>query len=185
MDTFEPPRDLVESPHFARERALAIDALASVSIEAPIEGLIRKMATLPYCFTLQSCFGHFIHSEQAQSDNLEPLPPYDIGTVRYRIAYVAICIEHSTRGRLLLDALHEIPVIAPEFIQLGSPAWFWDQRPNSYALQVEPTRFQYSDQASVDYREALHIQQVRDQFFERLREMVDDLLNNDRSASDG
>jgi len=44
---------------------------------------------LPYCFTLQSCFGHFVFCGQNDQQNLEPLPVNDpIVKVEYRIAYI-------------------------------------------------------------------------------------------------
>ena len=128
---------------------------------------------MPQCFTLQSCYGHFVYDGQPDPDNLATLAAQDVGSVRYRIAYVALCIEHSATGARLRGALEDIPTIDSEYVQFGSPGWFWGLHPNTYALQVEPERFMRRDEAVIEHREALHVQRVRDQFFERLRQLVD------------
>ena len=58
------------------------------------------------------------------------------------------------------------------YVQFGSPGWFWDQYPNSYALQVQPERFRLQDRAVMPHEEALLVQAVRDGFFARLREIL-------------
>jgi hypothetical protein len=92
--------------------------------------------------------------------------------VRYRIAYVALCIENSDRGRGLREALSQVPKVDPDYVQFGSPDWFWDQWLNSYALQVEPYAHRDRDEATLDSDEALHVQGVRDLFFEKLRALL-------------
>ncbi len=174
METFEQPRQLVDNPHFRRDRQFALANLARARIDDPIRGIVAGFEGLPCCFTLQSCYGHFVHAEQSSPENLKPLPAHDIGAVRYRIAYIAFCIENSRSGRRLLAALEMVPSIDPDFVQFGSPGWFWDRYLNSYALQVEPSRFQHRDEANVEYCEALHIQQVRDLFFAGLSRILDD-----------
>ena len=75
-------------------------------IDEPIIELINAFNKLPFCFTLQSCYGHFVYSGQNDPQNLEPLPLTDtIGVVEYRIAYIAFCIENSDQGRKFLEAL--------------------------------------------------------------------------------
>ena len=46
---------------------------------------------------------------------------------------------------------------------------------NSYALQVEPDRFKFQDTAIVGYKEALHIEKIRNEFFIRLYELLENL----------
>ena len=150
-----------------------MSALAPQTIDAPILDVVLGFAKLPHCFTLQSCHGHFVYPSQPDPSNLATLPAEDVGSIRYRIAYVALCIEHSAAGAYLRGALEEIPTIDPEYVQFGSPGWFRGRHPNSYALQVEPKRFMFKDEAVIEHREALHVQWVRDRFFERLRELVD------------
>ena len=70
---------------------------------------------MPYCFTLQSCYGHFVYNGQKDSHNLESLPEKNtITKVEYRIAYIAFCIENSSLGRELFEALKEITAIDTE-----------------------------------------------------------------------
>ncbi len=176
METFEQPRDLVDNPHFESDRQVVLSNLARARIDAPIRGIIAGFAGLSYCFTLQSCYGHFVHAEQSHPENLEPLPAHDVGAVRYRIGYVAFCIENSTPGRRLLAALKKVPAIDPDFIQFGSPSWFWERHLNSYALQVEPSRFLHRDEANIEYQEALHVQHVRGLFFAGLGQLIEDSL---------
>ncbi len=150
-----------------------LSALAPQSIDAPILDIVLGFTRLPCCFTLQSCYGHFVYAAEPEPRNLAALPAEDVGLVRYRIAYLALCIERSPAGTRLRGALEEVPTIDPEYVQFGSPGWFWERYPNSYALQVEPERFMQKDEAVIEHHEALHVQTVRDRFFESLRELVD------------
>lgn len=176
METFDQPRKLTANPHFQADRQVALARLANARIDTPICEIIANLKSLSCCFTLQSCYGHFVHTEQSHPENLEPLPPHNVGEVRYRIAYIALCIENSLPGRRLLTALADIPAIDRELIHFGSPSWFWERYSNSYALQVEPSRFVHKDEAVIDYCEALHIQRVRALFFEGLEQLVRDFV---------
>ena len=172
METFAEPRELVENARYAEDRQRVISTLASQTIDAPILDVIEGFARLPQCFTLQSCYGHFVYAAQPDPRNVAALPVEDVGMVRYRIAYLALCIEHSAAGARLRGALAEIPRIDPAYVQFGSADYFWERYPNSYALQVEPERFMLEDEAVIGHREALHVQRVRDRFFERLRALL-------------
>jgi hypothetical protein len=141
-------------------------------LDGPIKPLISGFAILPHCFTLQSCHGHFVCDANNEPDNDDPIPDGRIGIVRYRLAYIAMCIENSDRGRTLRDALSLVPRIDPAYIQFGSPAWFWERCVNSYALQVEPFSQQFCDEAQLEAKEARHVQKVRDLFFEKLAELL-------------
>jgi hypothetical protein len=173
METFAQSRQFVDNPRYERERNLALAGLDLESIDAPIREIVAGLARLPYCFTLQSCYGHFVHAAQPERHNLEPVPAQDVGLIEYRIAYVALCIENSSRGERLRTALAQIPEIDPEYVQFGSPGWFWQKHVNSYALQVEPTRFASQDVAIIKHQEALHLQMVRGRFFAGLAELVE------------
>ena len=81
-------------------------------------------------------------------------------------------MESSDLGRMLFGALKEITVIDPENIQFCCAEWFWKRQVNSYALQVEPDRFKFEDKAILDYKEALSIEKIRDEFFVRLKELL-------------
>ena len=109
VETFTEPKALLENPHFQEQRHRCLAGLSDGMIDKPIIELINAYNELPYCFTLQSCFGHFVCCGQNDPHNLEPLPINDpIAKVEYRIAYIAFCIEHSALGRMLLDALKGI-----------------------------------------------------------------------------
>jgi len=149
-------------------------------IDMPIIDLIKGFNKLPYCFTLQSCYGHFVYEGQKDANNLEPLPASDtIANVEYRIAYIAFCIENSTSGRVFLEALKKITTIDPEHVQFCCAKWFWNRQVNSYALQVEPDRFKHQDTAVVDSKEALFIEQIRNKIFIRLYELLEKAKNNE------
>jgi hypothetical protein len=93
--------------------------------------------------------------------------------VRYRIAYVAFCIENSRAGRALLESLGGITALDAGYVQFGSPDWYWKRFANSYALQVEPARFMKRDEAILKCAEALHVQQTREFFFREIRKLLD------------
>jgi len=173
LETFTEPKELAENPRYLDQRKKSLAGLNDGMIDAPIIGLINAFNKLPYCFTMQSCYGHFIYKGQNDSHNLEPLPITDtIARVKYRIAYICFCIENSDLGRGMLEAMNEITAIDPENIQFCCSEWFWKRHVNSYALQVEPDRFKRKDTAIFDYREALHIENIRNKFFVQLQELV-------------
>ena len=173
METFTEPKDLVENPFYYAQRQKSLVGLAHVIIDAPINDLIRAMNRLPHCFTLQSCYGHFLYKGQDDPGSIDSLPMTDsITTVEYRIAYIAFCIENSTSGRKLFEDIERITGLDPRNIQFGSAEWFWRRQVNSYALQVEPERFRHEDKAILDYSEALGIERLRNEFFTLLNTLL-------------
>ena len=176
METFTELKELAENPHYQAQKQKILFDLTDDMIDMPIIDLINGFNKLPHCFTLQSCYGHFIYNGQKDPRNLEALPVTDtITRVEYRIAYIAFCIKNSASGRLLAEALQEITAIDPENIQFCSAEWFWERQINSYALQVEPDRFKHKDKAIIEYKESLYIEKIRNEFFLRL----DELLKNE------
>jgi hypothetical protein len=174
VETFTELKELAENPHYQDQRQRSLAGLSDEMIDAPIIDLINDFNKLPYCFTLQSCCGHFLYNGQNDSYNLEPLPITDtIAKVEYRIAYIAFCIENSVSGRELFDSLKEITAIDPDNVQFCCAEWFWKRQVNSYALQVEPDRFKRKDTAIVGFKEALHIEKIRNEFFIRLYELLE------------
>ncbi len=148
-------------------------------IDRPIVDLINGFNKLPYCFTLQSCYGHFVYEVQKDPNNLESLPTSDtIANVEYRIAYIAFCIENSTSGSVLFEALKRFITIDPENIQFCCAEWFWSKQVNSYALQVEPDRFKHEDKAVINFKEALGIEKIRNEFFNLLYKLLERARNN-------
>ncbi len=173
METFTEPKELTENPHFEEQRQKSQAALSAAEIDAPIIEIIENFNKLPFCFTLQSCYGHFLYNGQGNPNNLDPLPVAKIITrVEYRIAYIAFCLENSDSGRSLFEALKGITAIDPENIQFCSAEWFWKRQVNSYALQVEPDRFKHEDTAIIEGGEALRIEKTRNEFFVRIKELL-------------
>lgn len=172
METFNKPRQFVEYPRYSQDRQDALAAVDLEDIDKPVVDIVAGFATLPHCFTLQCCYGHFICAPEQNSHTLEPIPPGYRGFVRYRIAYIAFCIENSSRGRALRDSLSGITGIDSNYVQFGSPDWFWDQWVNSYALQVEPIAHQLKDEAILEIDEALITQRLRALFFSELRKRL-------------
>lgn len=84
---------LIDNPHFVRQRDETRGRLDLSTIDAPIKNLIQTFAKIPYCFTLQSCFGHFLFEGQKNEYNLMQLPQsLEFKAVEYRIAYIALCV---------------------------------------------------------------------------------------------
>lgn len=176
LKTFTELKEFVENPYYQAEKQKILAALTDDMIDMPIIDLINGFNQLPYCFTLQSCYGHFVYNGQKDLHNLEPLPVIGaIDKIEYRIAYIAFCIESSAAGRELFEALQKMTCIDPENIQFCCAEWFWNQQLNSYALQIEPDRFKYQDTAILDFKEALHIEKIRNASFIRLNELLEKL----------
>jgi hypothetical protein len=183
LETFTEPKRFVDNPHYHEQRQRYLARLDIRTIDAPIVEIVSGFVKLPYCFTLQSCYGHFLHSSQQDPNNIEPLPVSDcITAVEYRIAYIALCIENSHLGRDLYQAMGQIPAIDPEYIQFGCAEWFWERQVNSYALQVEPKRHMTKDRVRVDYQEALHIEKTRTQFFAQLTKLLQKQLERSETT---
>jgi hypothetical protein len=174
LETFTELKKLSENPNYQFQKQKILYDLNDDMIDKPIIGIINGFNSLTFCFTLQSCYGHFVYDGQKDPHNLDPLPANGIITkVEYRIAYIALCIENSSSGRELFAALNEITDIDPENIQFGCAEWFWKKQINSYALQVEPDRFKFQDTATLDFKEALHIENIRNTFFVRLYKLLE------------
>ena len=173
METYTELKEFVENPHYQMQRQKSLCNLTDNMIDIPIIEIIKGFNKLPYCFTMQSCYGHFVYKGQKDPHNFEPLPINDsITKVEYRIVYIAFCIKNSPLGRGLFEALKKIPAINSENIQFCCAKWFWKSQVNSYALQVEPDRFKHRDKAILDYNEALHIEKIRNEFFVQLEELL-------------
>lgn len=173
MQTFRKPKPFTDDPDYLQRRERALEELRISVIDPPIIKLVTVYNTLPYSFTLQSCYGHFLYAGQEDEHNIEPLPrSIGGGKVDYRIAYLAFCVENSEEGRGLQKEIEGLTRIDPLNIQLGSAGWIWKDIPNLYAIQVEPDRYKSRDRAYLDFDEALLIERVRNEFFEGLEEIV-------------
>lgn len=186
LETFTGLKKIAENPRYRPQRRESLDNLADGPIDAPIVDLIDGLNRLPYCFTLQSCFGHFRCNGRQESHTIEPLPTgVVIVEVEYRIAYIAFCLENSRMGGWLYEALRKIVDIDPDTVQFGCAEWFWERQINSYVLQVEPDRFKHKDRAVLGYREALHIEETRNKFFARLYQLVENAERYTGEVSEG
>ncbi|MDY7041895.1 MAG: hypothetical protein SVX38_13645 [Chloroflexota bacterium] len=174
METFTAIKGFVHNPHYHEQRRRALDRLDIDAIDEPIVQLVNNFAKLPYCFTLQSCWGHFLYEGQKDPNNTEALPISAAAPkVEYRIAYIALCLQDSDSGRALFQDLRAIASLNPKDIQFGCAEWFWERQVNSYALQVEPERYKTKDRIVVSYQEALHIERIRNEFFGELGGLIE------------
>ena len=173
METFTELKHFIDNPLYQKQREKALSGLDINTIDAPVIEIINGFAKLPYCFTLQSCYGHFVHNNQKNPKNVEPLSGSDnISSIEYRIAYIALCIQNSDYGRILLHDLRAIPSIYPDYVQFGCAEWFWKRQVNSYTLQVEPKRYKTKDSVSISFQEALHVEKIRNEVFMELKKMI-------------
>jgi len=173
METFTEIKPLVDNSLYQVQREKSLNGLDINNIDAPIIEIINSFAKFSFCYTLQSCYGHFVYKNQKNPKSIEPLPDLDdISNVVYRIAYIALCIQKDDRGKILLQKLSNIPSIDPEYVQFGCAEWFWKKQVNSYALQVEPKRYKTKDRVSISYKEALHIEKIRNKVFMELKKII-------------
>ncbi len=173
METFTKIEEFVSNPDYQKNRQNCLNKIKIDSIDKPIEKIIKDFLKLPYCFTIQSCYGHFLYKGQEDPFNIKPLPDSDnIEIVEYRIAYVAFCLENSRRGKKLFKKLSTVPELDDNYIQFGCAGWFLKKYLNSYVLQVEPERFKTEDKAFIPYREALYIEKLKKNFFKKLHYII-------------
>jgi hypothetical protein len=184
VETFTDLKDFADNPHYREQRQKSLRSLDLSTIDAPIIEIIEDFTKLSYCFTLQSCFGHFVFENQKEEKNTKPLPVSEkITNVEYRIAYIALCLEDSDAGRQLFNELSRLPAIDPDFIQFGCAEWFWKDYVNSYALQVEPERYKTKDRCMVSYHEAQRIEKARNEFFTEIKRIITKKLKKRNSSN--
>ena len=177
METFTETKELDSYPGFNEQRNIVLKNINYNEIDTPIIGLIKNISKLDYCFSLQSCYGHFLYPGENNKLNTSPLPILNNNiSIDYRIAYLAICIKDNQDGKSFLTNLTKLTLIDPEYIQFGCAEWFWERQINSYVLQVEPRRFKDKDKITFDYKEALHVEKVRNKFFISLNELIEKLV---------
>jgi hypothetical protein len=177
METFTKAKPFIEDPYYWKKRKEALSELDLHTIDEPIVDIIRGYVEIPYCYSLQSCYGHFIYKGQLDPKNIELLTDNgESSEIKYRIAYIAFCIQNSDIGSKLYYDLESVTKIDSDYIQFGSADWFWQRNVNSYVLQVEPNRYKMEDSVFVSIDEALHLQKVRDQMFKALRMILNEHL---------
>lgn len=182
METFIEAKQFAKDPGYLKRREKALNEfnteVGEGNIDPPIIELLLGYNSLPYCFTLQSCYGHFIYGKLT-GKNLNPLPK-DPGletSVEYRIAYLALCLQDNSLGRSLFWDLGDITQLDPHYIQFGSAEWFWRRCINSYVLQVELERHKHKDKAIISMEEALQVEELRDRVFKELKRILAEHLN--------
>jgi len=168
METFAGPKPFVDNPGYEENRFAAIKTLRNLiargRIDPPLVELLELFSRVPHCYTIQSCFGHFVHKREPDEHTTARLAPYKgmVQKVFYRIAYIAFVIEKSENGSMLCHDLRTLTVQNPEYIQFGSAGWFWDQSVNSYQIQVALEQQKTRDSFWVTYKEALLLENFRD-----------------------
>ena len=173
METFTAYKPLIENPDFAIQKKAASSSLDILTVDEPIRNVITALNDIPFCFTIQSCFGHFVFGKQKNPKNLHPLPQTEIiGDIEYRIAYVAVCVQRSEPVARFLSELSDIQKIDPRYIQFGCANWFWERQVNSYVIQVEPERHSKRDSARIPYREAKHIEELKQDVFVNIHSLA-------------
>ena len=175
MQTYTEPQPLEDDPGFHEKRERTVSTLDLKIIDEPIRDIVEGFLKVPYCYTIQCCFGHSV-LEGDDEHNLIPLStrkdlPED-AQVLWRIPYIAFCVQNCREGERLIKDLEGLTAIDPDNIQFCSAEWFLKRWTNTYALQVEPDRFKRQDTATVGIDEALSLEQVRDRFFPGLREVL-------------
>jgi hypothetical protein len=178
METFTPARPFTHHPGYLSDREKAHrgleEAMLKGSIDTPLLPIIREWIPVAHCFTVQCCFGHFVHDLETDTENLVPPSHYKgtIETIRYRLTYIAVCLQNNIHGREMYSDLEELAVDNPVFIQFGSADWFWEKLVNTYCIQLEPERLKNNDSGVITMDEALHLEMLRKDFFKRLAGIV-------------
>lgn len=178
METFVDARPFTDHPSFVDDRFQALRELDQMirtgGLDPPLIDLLGEFARISHCFTLQSCWGHFVHEKQPDVKNTASLAPYrtEIRKVNYRIAYLAVCIRDTDPGHRLCADLNHLVNLDPGYIQFGSADWFWNRIVNSYVVQVGPERSRKEDTIEIGIEEALYIENLRDCFFAELRRIA-------------
>lgn len=187
METFVEARPFAPDPEFGRDRESSIRAIRELivrgEIDLPLVSMLQDFALVTHCYTIQSCFGHFVHEFEPDTRNIASLEAYSgkVAEVEYRIAYMALCIRESDPGLRLCHDLRALTRIDPSCIQFGCAEWFWERQVNTYVIQVEPERFRNKDRIMVDLDEALHLETVRDRFMEELHRVA--VLHRDMAGA--
>ena len=177
METFTKIKKLVFNPDFYKQRNITLNNINYDKIDIPIIESIKDLSKLDYCFSLQSCYGHFLYPGENNQYNTNQLPIVnDNMSIDYRIAYIAICVNNNKDGKTFLNDLAKLTFADPEYIQFGCAEWFWERQVNSFVLQVEPERFRDKDRVTIDYNEALDIEKIRNEFFFKLNGTIEKLV---------
>jgi hypothetical protein len=164
----------VDNPEYGKNRSVALvilqNLVATGKIDPPIVELIELFSRVPHCYTIQSCYGHFVHDREPEEHTTARLGPYRglVHTVQYRIAYIAFVLEKSRNGFALCRDLRMLASRNSGYIQFGSAGWFWEQSVNTHQIQVAPEREKCRDSLRVTYDQAFRLEKVRDMVISEL-----------------
>ena len=178
MQTFTCEKPLVENPGFEQQRAKSHlqlrELIQAQEIDPPLFPLLSRFMAVPHCFTIQSCYGHFVHQREPDMNNTARLKPYagSIARVEYRLAYMTFVVRNDGAGLGFLRDLRGMPALDPGYVQFGCAEWFWARQVNSYVVQVEPVWGRDKDSLEMDISVALLLEGVRDRFFDQLDDIA-------------
>ena len=178
METFTPARPFTRHPGYLSDRKKAHRELEREilmgSIDAPLLPIIQECFLITHFFSIQCCYGHFVHNLQPDTENLVPPSHYKgkIETVRYRLAYLAVCIQDNIQGNEMYSDMEKLAADNPDYIQFGSADWFWERMVNTYCIQLEPERLKNKDSGVIPMEEAVHLEMLREDFFNHLASII-------------
>jgi len=175
METYTKARPFVDNPDFDVQRMAALVGLGQADLDEPLRPLVAQLNQLPYLFTLQCCYGHFVQPGEPDRHTLEPPPARGRVELEYRIAYLALCLRDDDQGRAFLEAFRGLRDVERMLVQVGSADWFWQRQVNSYVIQVSPRKHKRQDTMTLDGKQARKIAQVRVKLWRELAEMVQGL----------
>lgn len=78
METFTELKELIENSNYQIQRQKSLQNLSDDMIDAPVIEIVNSLNRLPFCYTLQSCYGHFTYEGQNDAHTLSPLPTMEI-----------------------------------------------------------------------------------------------------------
>lgn len=90
METYTKLKELVENPRYRIQKQKSLEGFTDNMIDTPIIEIVNGFNKLPCCFTLQSCYGHFVYDGQTDIHNVEPLPyiPHPNNKIKYLITNI-------------------------------------------------------------------------------------------------
>ncbi len=69
METLTKLKKFVHNPHYNEQRQVCLEKLDINTIDTPVVEIVTGFEKLPYCFTLQSCYGHFLHMSKGNGSD--------------------------------------------------------------------------------------------------------------------
>lgn len=161
MRTFDTAPPLESDLAFSINRSQSLHLLDLSVIDIPIVDTVYKYSKLECCYPVQSCWGHFDHAYSFWGRGAAVNCLNRGQTMRYRIAYLALCLDDSEHGAFLLELLRQVPQCVGGSVQFGSAKWFRELHNNIYVVQTAPPHCIYLDSCYIDKKEAQYIHKSR------------------------